>query len=159
METLARMVDDGKSQTEIAEFFKCHPSHVNRHIKKLPDWRKEQLARNPKSTSEKAIDILDLMLRCNGAIVNVHDKLAERLASRDYFQDDDLKYIRELSNTQKEMREQMKFYTEYISAYYTVASVVTFQERVMEMLEEIKGEHPEVAVKIAGLLGSAEFTD
>ena len=161
MATFAQMVDDGRTNKEIAAFFKVNPSRISQKMPDLEKWRRDQLMNNAQSTGEKALIVLDQIIECNDVIRDIHGQLGEYFkGSRQRgLNKNDIEFIRSITSVQREMREQMKFYIDYLERYYQISAAILFQDRVVEVLGVIKDDHPEVAGKIAGLLGTSEITE
>lgn len=158
MATLAKMVDDGRTNDQIAAFFKCNVSLVKVKVSELDEWRNHQLAKNPTGIGDKSLDVLDQIMTMNNNTQDLNDKFVSHFSKR-FIVHDDLDFAKTWIQLQKEIREELKFYVEYLEKVYNISSITILQESILETLREIRDEHPEVAGKIAGLLGSSETAE
>jgi predicted transcriptional regulator len=141
-----RMVDQGKTQTEIARYFGVSNAAVSKMFKKMGGYVPRVVAFEKASELvEEKIDAMGQLRRINGLIHSELDHIEESLKTapkeeRRALQDQKLKHVGEI-------RKQLGLLLNIAQALYNVEEVKLFQETVLEVIGSASEELREKIVR------------
>jgi transposase len=136
---MVRMIQEGKSHTEVAKRFNVTKQAVQERFSKL---KKKILmavnADNAHRVVQKELNAMDQLQMINAKAIQLLDVALEAPKSDD---DKPNNYDPSLAlKAMKEIRGQLKLQMDLFQSLYNVRSAAEFQQKVIELMEEVSPE-------------------